>query len=43
MKMNIFKEFQESDAAPFEKLMLIVISVNAVALCACVALMLSMA
>jgi len=33
--MNIFKEFQEADAAPFEKLMLKVIAINAVAFIAC--------
>tara|TARA_B110000914_G_C15078616_1_gene271815 strand:- start:6 stop:170 length:165 start_codon:yes stop_codon:yes gene_type:complete len=34
-EMNIFKEFQESDALPFEKLMKIVIAINVVCFIAC--------
>ena len=41
--MNIVKIIKDADAAPFEKLMCVVISINAVALVACVALMLSWA
>ena len=39
--MNVLRIIKDADAAPFEKLMCVVISVNAVALVACVALMLS--